>query len=274
VYDRKTVRRRRAVLGLLVACSLILLTASFGDGLRSVERGALEVLGPIQEGASAVLKPFRDAAGWVGETLDAKGEVEDLRAERDRYRQLLVSQRDAARENAQLRQLLGMQRRLGLDDQRPVTARVISEPSNVWYATVQIDRGSSDGIREGQPVIAGGGLVGRTRTVSRGQAEVLLITDEDSGVAARVNESGQPGIVETAVGEPDDLRLEFLRRGARVREDQTIVTAGSRFPRGIPIGRVSRVDPEELDAYQRVHIRPFADLRRLEFVQVLTRPAV
>ena len=75
MYDRKTVRRRRAVLLLLVAGSLILVTASFGDGLRSIERGALEVFGPVQEGASRVLEPFRDAAGWVGDTIDAKGEL-------------------------------------------------------------------------------------------------------------------------------------------------------------------------------------------------------
>ena len=89
MYD-KTVRRRRAVLGLLVASSLILLTAYFGESgggaLHGVQRGASEVLDPIQDGASRALKPVRDLFGWFGDTLDAKGEVEDLRAERDRLR--------------------------------------------------------------------------------------------------------------------------------------------------------------------------------------------
>lgn len=281
MHDRKTIRRRRAVLGLAVACSLVLLTASFGDGLRSVERGALEVLGPVQEGASSALKPFRDGAGWVGETLDAKGEVEDLRAERDLLRRTLAEQGDARRENTSLRSLLALDRKLGLAEQGPRTARVISAPSSVWYATVLIDKGRADGLREGQPVISGGGLVGRVRTASARQAEVLLLTDEDFGVAARVNESGAVGIVSPEVGDPDDLRLEFVRRGAKLDEGQTVMTSGSaserlgsQFPPGLPVGRVSRVDAEELDAYQRVHLRPFADLRRLEFVQVLTRPAL
>ena len=280
MYDRKTIRRRRAVLGLAVALSVVLLTASFGGGLRAVERGALEVLGPVQEGASSALKPFRDAAGWVGDTMDAKGEVEDLRRERDGLRQALAAQGDAERENASLRELLEMDRRLSLAEQGPRTARVISSPATVWYATVLIDKGRSDGVREGQPVISGGGLVGRVSTASANQAEVLLLTDEDFGVSARVNESGAVGIVRPEVGDPDDLRLEFVRKGARLDEGQTVMTAGSasdrlssRFPPGLPVGRVSRVDPEELDAYQRVHLRPFADLRRLEFVQVLTRPA-
>src|ERR687894_2684148 len=89
MYDSKTVRRRRVVLGLLVACSLILLTASFGgDGgaVGSVQRGFSEVLNPVQEGASRALKPIRDLFGWFGDTVSAKGQVNDLRAERDRLR--------------------------------------------------------------------------------------------------------------------------------------------------------------------------------------------
>ena len=46
----------------------------------------------------------------------------------------------------------------------------------------------------------------------------------------------------------------------------------SLFPPGIPIGTVTKADPEELNLYQRVHVKPFADMRRLDFVQVLTRP--
>jgi rod shape-determining protein MreC len=277
VYDRKTVRRRRAVLGLLVAGSLILVTASFGDGLRSIERGALEVFGPVQDGASRVLEPFRDAAGWVGDTIDAKGELEDLRSERDAFRRQLVDERGAVRENRELRAMLDMDRRLSLEQQGAVTARVSGRSPTVWYSQIVVNKGTRDGVREGDPVVNGAGLVGRVRSVSGGNAQVLLITDGDSGVAAKINESGASGIVETAVGDPNDLRLEYLGRNDRIREDQTVVTAGSisqrlqsRFPPDIPIGRVTRVDEDE----GTVHVRPFADLRELEFVQILTEPAL
>jgi rod shape-determining protein MreC len=277
VYDRKTVRRRRAVLGLLVAGSLILVTASFGDGLRSIERGALEVFGPIQDGASRVLEPFRDAAGWVGDTIDAKGELEDVRDERDAFRRQLLDERGAVRENKELRRLVRMDQRLGLEQQGAVTARVSGRSPTVWYSTMTVNKGTRDGVREGDPVVNGAGLVGRVRRVSGGNAQVLLITDGDSGVAAKINESGASGIVETAVGDPNDLRLEYLGRNDRIKEEQTVVTAGStsarlqsRFPPDIPIGRVTRVDEDE----GTVHVRPFADLRELEFVQILTEPAL
>ncbi len=276
MYDRKTVRRRRAVLGLLVASSLILVTASFGDGLAAVERGALEVLGPIQEGASRALKPVRDAAGWVGDTLDAKGELEKTRKERDEYRRQLIEERGALRENAELRAMARMDERLQLRDQGIVGARVYGRSPTVWYSTITVDKGTSDGVREGQPVINGEGLVGQVKTASANRAQVLLITDGESGVYAKIN--GQPvsGVVQPAVGDPGDLRLEYLGRNDKARADQVIVTSGStseklpsRFPRGIPIGRVRRVDEDE----GSVHVRPFADLRKLEFVQILTKPA-
>jgi rod shape-determining protein MreC len=276
VYDSKTIRRRRAVLGLLVACALILVTASFGDGLRSVERGALEVFGPIQEGASRVLKPVRDGAGWVGDTIDAKGDVEQLRKERDEYRNALIEERQAADENARLRGLLGIDERLSLDEQGPVTARVYGRSPTVLSSTLTVNKGSKDGIREDQPVVSGAGLVGRVDTVSRSSAVILLITDSDSGVSAKVQESGSFGIVKTAVGDPNDLRLEYLARQAReVRRDYSVVTSGStssrdesHFPPGIPIGRVTDVDEDAAD----VRVRPYVDLRSLEWVQILTKP--
>jgi rod shape-determining protein MreC len=276
VYDRKTVRRRRAVLLLLVACSLILVTASFGDGLRSIERGALEVFGPVQEGASRVLEPFRDAASWVGDTLDAKGDVEKLRDQRDALRKELVAERGALKENERLRRLLEMDKRLGLAEQGAVTARVFVRSPTVWYSTVTINKGSSDGIHEGDPVINEAGLVGKIRRVAGGTAQVLLITDGNWGLFARVNETQATGIVQTAVGDPNDLRLEYLGRNDKVNENDTVVTGGSKssrypdlFPPDIPIGRITRVDDDQ----QSIHVRPFANLRELEYVQVLTDPA-
>lgn len=284
MYDAKTVRRRRAVLGLLVVLSLILLTASFGDGggpLRSVQRGVLEVVSPIQEGASRALKPFRDLFGWIDDTIDAKGEVEDLRTERDRYRAEAIKAKNALQENQRFRDLLGLDRRAELDRYEPVTARVIGRSSIVLASTINIDKGSTSGIEEDQAVVTGAGLVGKVTTVTPHAAKVTLISDHTIGVSARILESGVTGLVETAVGNPRSLILKYTRRTDVVEEDQIVVTAGTRssdpkleslFPPGIPIGEVTRVEEPGSDA-QEVFLRPYVDVGRIDFVQVLTERA-
>lgn len=276
-------RRRRAVLVLLVVCSLILLTAYFGESqsspLHSVQRGFLQVVSPIQDGASRALKPVRDLFGWFGDTFDAKKERDELRKELEATRKEAIANEAAAREAAELRRLVGLDQELGTDQMAPVAARVITRSPTLWYSTVSINKGTSSGVRVNQPVINGDGLIGTITSATGNAAIVTLITDHTSGVSSKVNESGVAGVVQPAVGKPDDLLMQYIRRGDRVEKGQTVVTAGSTsqryeslFPPGIPIGTVSKVDDTELDVYQRVHVKPFAELRRLDVVQVLTKP--
>jgi len=282
VYD-KTVRRRRAVLGLLVAGSLILLTAYFGEsaggGLHSVQRGVVEVVSPIQEGASRALKPVRDLVGWVGDTIDAKGEVKQLRAERNALRDQAVTGAAAARENDQLRGLLNLDKARGLSDEGPVAARVIGQDPSVWWSQVLINKGTGDGVLPNHPVVSPEGLVGVVSTATSNSAIVTLLTDHRTAVGARVAESGVGGVIEVEAGRPNDLVMRFTTRNDEVTPGQTVITAGTQsrtdrvtslYPPRIPIGRVTRVDDPATDD-QLVHVRPFANMRRLDFVQVLTR---
>ena len=287
--SKQVVRRRRAALALLVAASLTLLTAYFGESaggvLHALQRGALQVLAPIQEGTGRALKPLRDLAGWFDDTFDARKERDQLRAERDKLSEEALAVDNLRRENQELRRLVALDRG-GLSDYEPVTARVIARSPTLWYATVNIDKGRVDGVRVNQPVVSGEGLVGKISAVTRGAAQVTLITDHTSGVSAKANTldprtgtlTRAYGLVQTAVGSPDDLLLNYVSRSTGIRRGDRVTTAGSRssrleslFPPDIPVGVVTRVNPEEVAQYQRVHIRPFADLRRLDFVQVLTR---
>jgi rod shape-determining protein MreC len=282
VFDSRVVRRRRAALAIFVVASIAMLTAFFGESgggvFHTLQRGAQAGLAPIETGASRALKPFRDLGGWFGDTIDAKGENEQLRGEVENLRQRLGRSATDQRDARQLRELVGLQRSGGFPDAtEPLAARVIARSPTVWYSTLKIDKGSTDGVAEDQPVIAAGGLAGKVTSVTGGTAEVTLITDSASAVTAQVMPEGATGIVKPEVGKPDDLLLDFVQRGRSVREGATVVTSGfssgeirSRFPRGIPIGKVSRVDLEEIELYQRVHIRPFADLRGIDLVQVLT----
>jgi rod shape-determining protein MreC len=281
MYDRQ-VRRRRAVLLALVVCCLALLTAYFGESsggpLKSVQNGAMEVVAPVQEGANRALKPVRDLFGWFGDTLDAKDQRDKLEAERDSLRQEVARLQVMKNENNELRDLVDYGRGSGIDAYDPVTARVYSRSNSSWYSTIEINKGSSDGLRVNQPVINGKGLVGKVKTVSDGNAVVMLLSDSEFGVSALAAEADQPGSILPVAGSPGDLLLDLVPDAKEVRKGDRIVTAGtvadrlpSPFPQGILIGTVKRVEGEgELD--RTIHVSPAADLRSLDFVQVLTKP--
>jgi rod shape-determining protein MreC len=284
VYD-KQVRRRRAILALLVGLSLILLTAFFGESvggpLKTIQRGMLEVLSPIQDGASRALKPFKDLTNWVGDTFDAKDRASRLEKQRDVLRKQVIGANQAVQENAQLKRMVNLNAKkdLSLSTYKPVTGRVIARSPSLWFTTITVDVGSSDGVHDNQPVLDGSGLVGKVTDVTSDAAVVTLITDHTSGVSSTVQRLNDSGILQTAAGNPNDLLLSFLPPKSAVKVGETVVTSGTKssrldslFPPGIPIGTVTKADPEELNLYQRVHVKPFADLRRLDFVQVLTQP--
>jgi rod shape-determining protein MreC len=281
--DPRIVRRRRLVLAGLLALSLGLLTVYWGEpsggGLHSLQRGAMEVLAPIQEGANRALKPVRDLFGWFGDTLDAKEERDKLRT-RNQALQRQVDELALARSDyAELRAMRERTQALGWDQFDPVAARMIERSPSIWYSKLIINKGSSDGVKVGQPVVTGEGLVGKIRDVSPGSAAVMLITDKDFGVAARSLERNEPGTIAPSFGSSDTLLFELVPNAEEVRRNDRIVTAGtvdpqlrSPYPRGIPIGTVKRVETGEGDLDRRIYVEPAVDLRRVEFMQVLTRP--
>jgi rod shape-determining protein MreC len=285
VQDRKVVRRRRAVLGLLVGCALILLTAYFGEGagggLHSIQRGALAIFSPIESVASDAVKPFRDLFNWFGDTFDAKSENKKLKKEVQQLRAQVIADDTKLRSSTQLQKLSELDGELGLEAMKPVEARVIISSPVIWYSTVNINRGSGDGVHVNDPVINADGLVGRVVKTVSDAAQVLLITDPDSGVTARVSETGIPGQVQTGTpGNPNDLLMQRIPRGsAAPKVGQRVISAGiesrkftSWFPPNIPIGEITKVDPNELDTSQQIHLRPYADFHNLDIVQVLTEP--
>jgi rod shape-determining protein MreC len=285
---RKQVRRRRAVLVLLVGASLVLLTSTFGGGggpFLTFQNGLATALGPFEEGASRALKPARDLVNWFHETFNARGENDQLKAE---VQSLVVKKshyEQAVGENDDLRKLLGLDRSGVIAAYKPVTARIIGRSPTVWYSTVTLDVGSGAGVQTNDPVVTGDGLVGRVSTVTRGTSEVTLITDHTSAVSAKVLPNGPDGVVEPEAGNPNALLLDFIHPSANIHQGQLVVTAGwttghlaSAYPPSLRIGRITQASRGVGQSYQKVNLRSFADLRGMDYVQVLThgpkRPGV
>lgn len=274
----KTVRRRRALLGLLVVLSLLLLTAYFGEApsgrLHSIQRDFLTVVSPIQDGANKALKPVRDLFSWFGNTLHAKSQLAQALKQTEKLRRELVA---AQEEKRSYRELLALSHldQLGIDSYRPVDATVIGKNPNVWYSTVVIDKGESSGVQRNDPVINEEGLVGKVAQAAPDGALVELLTNSSMGVSARIGTSHATGLVQPKVGDPNDLLLSYLPSNTQANAGEYVVTSGtvtagypSLYPPGLLIGEVTSVNEES--AYKSVNVRPVANLHDLDIVQVLT----
>jgi rod shape-determining protein MreC len=274
----KTVRRRRALLALLVILSLLLLTAYFGESpsgrLHGVQRDFLTVVSPLQDGANKALKPVRDLLGWFGATLHAKSQRNQLQKENARLRRQLVALQAEKRTDHELASL-GHLDRLGVSDYHPVTATVVGKSPTFWYSTVTVNAGTDAGIAINDPVINGEGLIGRVAQAASDGAQVDLITDSTFGVMGRLASGGAYGLVQPKVGDPKDLLMQYLPTNTQPASGEFVVTSGtvargygSLYPPGLLIGEVTSVSEES--AYKNVNVRPVADLENLDTVQVLT----
>jgi rod shape-determining protein MreC len=275
---RKQVRRRRAVLALLIVGSFALLTLTYGQGSNSLQRGVTAVFAPVSSVLDRALKPARDLINWVDETFDARGKNHRLEEELEVARKEAVGAQAALAENREYRELLKLDKSGAIPEgYEPVTGRVIALSPTVWFSDVTIDVGSGDGVKLHDPVVNGQGLVGTVTAMTGSASKVTLISDHSSAVSVKVVPAGVLGIVKPTVGEPNTLVLSFLNSDKSVHRGQAVVTAGwsaeeieSRFPPNIPVGEITKASVIVQEAQEKVNVRPYADLRNLGAVQVLT----
>jgi rod shape-determining protein MreC len=266
------------VLALLIVGSFALLTLTYGQGSNGLQRGVTAVFAPVSSVLDRALKPARDLINWVDETFDARGKNHRLEEEVDMLRREVVGGKAALAENEEFRGLLKLEKSGAIPEgDVPVTGRVIGLSPTVWFSDVVIDVGSDDGVKGHDPVVNAAGLIGQVTAMAGGASKVMLLSDHSSKVSVRVVPAGVQGIVRPTVGEPDRLVLEFLNSDKRIHPGESVVTAGwhsegieSGFPPNIPVGEVVKATIVEQEAQERSIVRPYADLRNLDTVQVLT----
>jgi rod shape-determining protein MreC len=261
-------KRIPIVLFLLLFVTAIVLCVLGTETLGKLQSGFLGLLSPITRSGSAV----KSSIGSLGKdlmTLDQL-QAEDTRllAENRQLRAENNGLRDLQKDNEHLRRVLGYRERSSF---RLIPAIILSHDAEAWWSTIKINRGSKDGIAPDMPVITDRGLVGKTTAVSRDMTEVVLITDENCKVAAKVEGTKDQGICAGARAPEGELQLAFLNKLADLQPGQKVYTAGVSggvFPSGIDLGVVKSFHARELDG--EAILEPSADLGNLEEVFVVT----
>lgn len=261
---------RPTLLIVFVALSLVMLTMYFresDDGLlHGARRVTLEVTSPFARAGTIITSPMRSIGSFFEGIGASRERVQALEAQNQELRARLAELEEARQENERLRALVDFaeERKFA-----KLGAEVIRRPVSIWEGVIVIDRGSSDGIESGMPVIAAQGLVGQVADVSAHSSSVRLVTDQMSGVAAIVQSSRTPGVVRGSVD--GSLSLDFVDRAMLPVEGDVVITSGigGVYPSGIVVGDVVSVDDRHGELYPRIKVASRVPIGAIEEVFVL-----
>jgi rod shape-determining protein MreC len=264
--------RHRVVLtsGLLLLLALHLLSAGVTPGSRAEKPSLalLWILRPVQnieanfaDDTTGFFHDYFDLVKVRQENLRLREQVATLEAQRTRLAELEV-------ENRHLSDLLELHDALAM---RAVAARVIGADATELSRTLILSQGSKGGLRRDLPVISTQGVVGKLIAVAPNSSRVLLIDDHNSGLDAFDQRSRARGIIAGLLN--GELTMKYVERTEDVKPGDSVVTSGMDgiFPRGLLVGRITRVSQEGPGLFLNVDIRPAADFRKLEQVLILTQ---
>ena len=275
---RSRARSTRLLVVALVAVSLVTITIDYREGddgpLASIGNAALTVISPLQEVVSKVTHPIGNFFSTLFRLPSIRHERDVLRERVDALETQLSETRSDQARLADLEALFGLRESLGPKVQT-MAAQVIANGVSNFEWTIEIDKGSSDGMARDMPVIASSGLVGHVVQVGANSSRVQLIIDPDSFVAGRLDVSRQTGLLS---GEGNqDLQMSLVESTAEVSPDERVVTAGYRirdvaeslYPPNVLIGTVSRVLEQDAATEKFVTVRPAVDFSSLSLVLVV-----
>ena len=273
MFTKPHTRRQVVLFVVLLAASILMLAFSGSEPLTQLRGGVSFAMRPIQEA-------LRQGARTFGSLFSTITEIERLRQINEdltrRLNELEVANRglESLRvQNQQLTDLLGVRSSL---DYETVAGEVISRRTTIQERVLSLGVGTEAGIRDGDPVLAGGGaLIGQVDEVGVGYSRVLLISDSRFFVAGLIETGRGVGDVQGQAERP--LRMTGIPATDTVVIGESVLTAGieledgirSPYPKGLLIGTIVDVQRSPDQLFQTALVQPAAALDRLEYVLVI-----
>lgn len=255
----------------LSVVSVLLLTFYLREGdagpIHVVRSGVTTVTTPVRLLGSAVATPFNAVGNIFGNLTASRASLDELESENEELTARVAELAEAQQTAERLEALLGLQSTYNLQS---TAARIVGESSDAWTDTVTIDKGTADGLAVNMPVTNSAGVIGQIVEVSLNSATVRLVTDEQSGVSAMLQDTRAQGMVQ---GQPDGtLRMEYVSVDADVKEGDIIITSGigGVYPKGLPLGTVASVSKSSNDVYYTIIVNPASHAENNEEVLVIT----
>jgi rod shape-determining protein MreC len=275
---RRAARRSRRTLTILLVLVLVSITVISLDesgrthGLTSgIKSLATDVFSPVRSGVNGVLRPVGDLFAGAVHYGSLQQENQKLRAQIGALQQQVADGPFQRRQQSQLQQLLAEARLPTVSSIPSVVAQTIAKSPSDFTVTITIDKGRSQGVAVTDPVIGGGGLVGKVVQASHDTATVLLITAGQSEVGVTFASPPQYAVA-AGQGQGKLLSGDYISPATPVRVGEKMYTnglAGAAYPKGIPVAQVTSAKTLPGAAQKTVRMRPLADLATLAYVLVL-----
>lgn len=258
---------------LIVLCivSILVLTMYIREGeagpIHSVRSGVEVVMTPLRYAGSTVARPF-NAIGNIASNLTASKEsLSDLKKENQRLTAKVAELAESQKTAKRLEKMLKLKSTYNL---KSTAAKIIGTSGDGYTSTVTIDKGSADGMKLNMPVASSDGVIGQIIEVSRSTSKVRLLTDENSGISAMVQDTRAQGMLH---GQADGtLKLDYVTTDSDVKVGDIIITSGigGVYPKGLPLGTVSAVEKSANSVYYTITVRAQATMENNEEVLVIT----
>lgn len=226
----------------------------------------MEIVAPLQKAVTVSIQGMRSI--WLHYFFLVSAEKENDRLKKQLGNTLYDANqcRETELANERFRRLLDFKTASRLDS---VAAEVIGKDPSQWFKTLTIDKGVSEGIAKGMPVVVPEGVVGQVIDVVDHYAKVLLIIDSNSAVDALVQQSRVHGIIK---GKSEDTCvLSYVSRKETVHVGDAVVSSGldSVYPKGLLIGKVTDVGRNNAGIFQDVEVSPYVAFDKIEEVLVI-----
>lgn len=265
--------RHFKILALLLALvfAFTLRAAHTGTAIPMISQVTAWLLTPLQRASAQMTYSIEDALTEYFSGPRLADENGRLRTENADLRSQLVEYERLKAENDQLKNYLEIKEKNPDFDFEP--AMVIGRDSADRFYSFTIDKGSSDGVAENDPVITQEGLIGVVQEVGITYAKVLTILDVMVEVGAINTATREIGVTtgELALAEQGMLRLSYLPRESNAKVGDLIATTGvgGLFPRELVIGAIKEIFPDNQGLSLYAVISPPADLRAVRDVLVI-----
>lgn len=257
-------------LGLILAltvCIFLMFSDYHYRYLHSLRSGFSLLVSPLQY---AVDYPVR-IMGWLQFLVRSKKSLVDENMQLH-YQHILLEAElqkliSIQKENTQLKELL----LTSSEAKNPaMAAQILAVDTSNARQIVVLDKGSSDGLYEGQPVLDAKGVMGQLIDVGPITSTLLLISDSKSAVPVRNNRTGEQAIL-VGTNTIHKLALINMPKTSSIREGDILVTSGlgRRYPEGYPVGEVAKVSNIPGEDFVTVDVKPIALLNRDRLVLLI-----